>query len=115
MHPSLESDTAIWTFLLVKTLWSLVDLFSIISHHKLKENMIHLQEVASPYFVSFLDDSDGKGSSFSADSRPIPRSGRSPGEANGYPLQYSYLEDFMDKGAWWTTVRGVTKSWTQRK
>ena len=113
MHPSLESDTAIWTFLLVKTLWSLVDLFSIISHHKLKENMIPLQEVASPYFVSFLDDSDGKGSSFSADSRPIPRSGRSPGEANGYPLQYSYLEDFMDKGAWWTTVRGVTKSQTQ--
>ena len=43
----------------------------------------------------------------------IPGSERSPGEANGYPLQYSYLEDFMDKGAWWTTVRGVTKSQTQ--
>ena len=66
-----------------------------------------------PYFVSFLDDSEGKGSAFNADSRPIPRSGRSLGEVNGYPLQYSYLENFMDKGAWWTTVHGVTKSQTR--
>ena len=43
----------------------------------------------------------------------IPGSGRSPGEGNGKPLQYSCLENPMDKGAWWTTVRGVTKSQTQ--
>ena len=39
----------------------------------------------------------------------IPGSGRSPGEGNGYPLQYSCLGDPMDRGAWWATVHGVTK------
>ena len=42
----------------------------------------------------------------------IPGSGRSPGEGNGNPLQYSCLENSMDGGAWWTTVHGVTKSRT---
>ena len=36
--------------------------------------------------------------------------GRCHGEGNGYPLQYSYLENFMDRGDWWATVHGVTKS-----
>ena len=38
----------------------------------------------------------------------IPGSGRSPGEGNGNPLQYSCLENPMDRGAWWATVYGVT-------
>jgi len=38
--------------------------------------------------------------------------GRSPGEGNGNLLQYSCLENSMDRGAWWTTVHGVEKSWT---
>ena len=42
----------------------------------------------------------------------IPGSGRSPGEGNGNPLQYSCLENSMDGGAWWAIVDGVTKSWT---
>ena len=42
----------------------------------------------------------------------IPGSGRSPGDGNGNPLQDSCLENPMDKGAWWATVRGVAKSWT---
>ena len=36
-----------------------------------------------------------------------------PGGGNGSPLQYSYLENSTDRGAWWATVHGVTKSWTQ--
>ena len=40
----------------------------------------------------------------------IPGSGRSPGEGNGNPLQYSCLENSMDGGAWWATIHGVTKS-----
>ena len=43
----------------------------------------------------------------------IPGLGRSPGVGNGNPLQYSCLVNSMDKGAWWATVHGVTKSWTQ--
>ena len=39
--------------------------------------------------------------------------GRSPGEGNGNPFQYSCLENPMDGGAWWATVNGVAKSWTQ--
>ena len=42
----------------------------------------------------------------------IPGSGRSPGEGNGSPLQYSCLENSMDGGAWWATVHGVAKSRT---
>ena len=45
----------------------------------------------------------------------IPVSGRSPGEGNGNPLQYSCLENPMDRGAWWAAVHRVTKSWTQLK
>jgi len=40
-------------------------------------------------------------------------SGRSPGEGNGNPLQYSCLENPMDRGACWATVHGVSKSQTQ--
>ena len=38
---------------------------------------------------------------------------RSPGEGNGYPLQYFCLENFMDRGAWWAIVHRVTKSQTR--
>ena len=43
----------------------------------------------------------------------IPRLGRSPGEGNGNPHQYSCLENSMDGGAWWATVHGVAKSQTR--
>ena len=43
----------------------------------------------------------------------IPGSGRSPGEGNGNPLQYSCLENPMDRGAWWVTVSGLAKSGTR--
>ena len=42
----------------------------------------------------------------------IPESGRSPGDGNGNPLQYSCLENPMDRGDWRATVQGVTKSQT---
>ena len=43
----------------------------------------------------------------------IPGSGRSPGEENNNPLQYSCIKNSMDGGAWWATVRGGAKSRTQ--
>ena len=42
----------------------------------------------------------------------IPGLGRSRGGRHGNPLQYSCLENLMDRGAWWATVRGVVKSRT---
>ena len=45
----------------------------------------------------------------------IPGSGRSPGEGNGNPLQYSCLENPLDKGAWWATVHGVVADTTERQ
>ena len=47
------------------------------------------------------------------DKSSIPGLGRSPGGGHGNPFQYSWLENSMDRGAWETTVHGVTKSWTQ--
>ena len=43
----------------------------------------------------------------------IPGSGRSPGEENDNPLQYSCLDNPMDRGAWRAAVHGVAKSWTR--
>ena len=43
------------------------------------------------------------------DTASIPGLGRSPGEGNSNPLQYSCLENPMDGGAWWATVHGVTE------
>ena len=58
--------------------------------------------------------SDGKESACNVgDLGSIPGSGRSLGRGNGNPLQYSCLENPMDRGAWWATIHGVSKSWTQ--
>ena len=58
----------------------------------------------------FPGGSDGKESACNAgDMGLIPGSGRSCGEGNGNPLQYSCLENFMDRGAWWATGHGVAK------
>ena len=46
------------------------------------------------------------------DTGSIPGSGRSPGGENSNPLQYSYLDNSMDRGIWWTTVHEVAKGWT---
>jgi len=58
-------------------------------------------------YVGFPGGSDGKESACNAgDPGLIPGTRRSPGEENGNPLQYSCLENPMDRGAWWTTVHG---------
>ena len=60
--------------------------------------------------LNFLGGSDGKASTCNArDLGSIPGSGRSPGEGINNLLQYSCLENPMDKGAWWATVHGVVR------
>ena len=57
----------------------------------------------------FPGGSDGKASAYNAgDLGSMPGSGRSPGEENGNPFQYSCLGNPMDRGARWVTVHGVT-------
>ena len=74
---------------------------------------IHMQNII--YIISsFPGGSDSKESACnSGDLGLSPWSGRSPGEGNGSPLQYSCLESSMDRGAWWATARGVPYNWTQ--
>ena len=64
--------------------------------------------------MGFPSGSDSKESTCNAGgSSSILGSGRSPGEGIGYPLQYSCLENPMDRGIWWATVHGVAKSRTR--
>ena len=64
----------------------------------------------------FPGDSDGKECACKAGGVvSIPESGRSPGGGSGNLLEYSCLENFMDRGAWKATVYGITKKWTQLK
>ena len=77
---------------------------------------VQLSLFASVYinFGGFLSGSDSKESACNAgDPGLIPGSGRSPGRGHDNPLQYSCLENPMDRGAWWATVHGVTKSRAQ--
>ena len=64
--------------------------------------------------IQFPQWRSGKESAWNAgaagDAGLIPGPGRSPGGEHGNPLQYSCLENSMDRGAWWTTVHEVTKS-----
>ena len=65
-------------------------------------------------YLGFLGGSGGEESVCNAgDLGLIPESGRSPGEGNGNPLQYPYLGNPMDRGAWWATVHGIAESWTR--
>ena len=63
--------------------------------------------------LSFPGGSDGKQSACNAgDWSSIPGLGRSPGEGNGYSLQYSCVKNTMDRGAWQAIVHGVAKGQT---
>ena len=67
-----------------------------------------------PVLLGFPGGSSGKESACNVgDLGSIPGLGRSPGKGKGYPLQYSSLENSMDRGAWQATVLAVAKSQTQ--
>ena len=69
--------------------------------------------VANSINQSFPGDSDSKESTLNAgDMGSISGSGRSPGEGNRNPRQYSFLENSIQRGAWWAVIPGVAKSQT---
>ena len=83
---------------------------STVSMNMMKKNYVYYSPSSLRVFPG---GSDGKESACNAgDLGSIPGLGRSPGGGHSSPLQYSCLENSMDRGAWQTTVRGVTKSWT---
>ena len=70
--------------------------------------------IPTPEFLGFPGGSDGKESACNVGNLgSILGLGRSPGGRHGNPLQYSCLENPMDRGAWWATVHGVTNSQTR--
>ena len=78
---------------------------------KSQERNLHLRYSC---YMGFPSGSGGKESAYSVGNLgSIPGSGRSPGEVNGNPLQYSCLENSMDRGTWGDKVHGVTKSQTR--
>ena len=79
-----------------------------------KEGVVHIYNRIL-FSHGFPGGSDGKESACKAgDPGSIPGLGKSPREGNGYPLQYSCLENFINRRAWQATIYGVTKSQTQR-
>ena len=92
--------------LLLKAMWGLAVCFS-------KANKKPSQW-GEKFALDFPGGSDGKESAYNTgDTGLVAGSGRSPGERNGNPLQYTCLENSMDGGVWWGSVHGVTKSWTR--
>ena len=93
----------------VKLLEREVDILKSVKH----EHIIHLEQVFETPKVKlgFLGGSEGKESVWNVGyPGSISGLGRSPGEANGNPLQYSYLENSMNRGAWQTIVKGKALS-----
>ena len=81
--------------------------------HRVRHDWSDLAAATAVMIKVFWGSSPGKESTCnSGDPGSIPGSGSSPGEGIGYPLQYSCLENFMNKGTWWATVHGITKSQT---
>ena len=79
-----------------------------------REDALEEDRITTPVFLGFPGGSDSKESACNVgDLGSIPGLGKSPGGGHGNPLQYSCLENPMDRGAWWATVDGVTKSWTR--
>ena len=76
-------------------------------------NLSRLQEIVRASQVVLVVKNPPANAGDARDVSSIPKSGRSLGEGNVNPLQYSCLENPMDKGAWWARVHGVVKSRTQ--
>ena len=86
--------------------------FKVAKHQKLNK-LLHKKEELLPWQLSNKETAYNAGAPGVMGS--IPGSGRSPGGGHGNPLNYSCLENPMDRGAWWATVHWVTKSQTRLK
>ena len=97
-----------------RCLLSMINLDSVLkSRHYFASKDLYSQSYGFSIALGFPGGSDGKESAYSVgDLGLIPGPGRSPGEGNGNTLQYSCLENPMDRGAWQSTVYEIAKSQT---
>ena len=108
-YPFLKSDSVL---LLLGYIQGLIPGLCVLFYSRSTQNLANMCFPKS-HLLGFPGGSDDKeSSSKEGDRGSIPGSRRSPGEGTGYPLQYSCLENSMDRGAWQATVHGVEKSWT---
>ena len=99
-------------YIFFRTVWNTMPLY--MCHWVFPKNKNFFFINHSMIIKGFPGDSDGEESTCNAgDLGSLPGLGRSPGGGHGNPLQYSCLENPMDRGAWWATFHGVSKSWTQ--
>ena len=106
-HPGCQKYKAIHRILIHATLWVLLW-----AKHYIKLFDNYLFKIFNPLGGASLVSSVVKNPLPMQETGSIPGSGRSPGEGNGNPLQYSCLENAMDRRGWWAAVHGVTRSWT---
>ena len=119
----LEASIAIWASLiaqLVKNLPAMQEtrfdswVGKFLWRRAWRPNPVLVPGESTPVFLGFPGGSDSKESAYNAgDQGLILGLGRSPGEENGNPLQYSCMENLINRGAWRTTVHRVAKSWTR--
>ena len=118
-HPYPSLSPGVWSNSCPLCQWSHIYVCNFFQ--KLEQVWFHWKAVYLLICITFAIDfpggSNGKKSACSTgDPDSIPELGRSPGEGNGYPLQYSCLENSLDRGAWGVaTDHGVAKSRTQLK
>ena len=94
--------------------WLLVSLQTLFYEYS-KQSFIHVYAYIRTFQVVLVVRNLSANAGDVRDAGSIPGLGRSPVERHGNPLQYSCLENHMDRGAWWATVHGVAKSWTRLK
>ena len=112
-QPSLRPP-CLWTSLAAQLVKNLPDVQKTQAQPLGQEDPRRKDRLLTSVFLGFPGGSDGKESACNVgDLHSTPGSGRSPGEGNDYPLQYSRLENSMDRGIWQATVHGVAKSQTR--
>ena len=89
-----------------------ISVSGVVLEHSNAHSFSHLWWVLSDHWASLVAQMVKNLPAIAEDPGLTPELGRSPGEGKGYPLQYSCLENSMDRGAWWATVHGFTKSQT---